>query len=198
MVNWVRFGRKQPDRVLQVPRVRLATLTLLCGVLFSTVALSAENSGPWGAMVVVGDEEIASDSQLGVTYALPGRDLRGWWSKIQWHFEGTISQWVGHSGLGDNAHVLGIGLTPVMRVFHGEHWFSEMGIGINEFSQPRVSAQRDVNTHYLFGDFIGVGFEGYTGVPGSLSVRLQHYSNAGIQNPNPGINFWELVYSGSF
>jgi len=198
MVNWVRFGRKQPNCVLQVPRVRLATIAFLWSILFSSLGFASENANQWGGMVVLGDGNFASDSQLGITYALPETSLTGWWTKMQWHFEGSVSSWWGHSGVGGNNHVFGVGLTPVIRVYHGEHLFTEMGFGLNDFSQTTVSAQRDVTTHYLFGDHVGVGWQDETLLSGAISVRLKHYSNAGIENPNPGINFWELVYSGTF
>jgi hypothetical protein len=52
--------------------------------------------------------------------------------------------------------------------------------------------EKRFSTAFNFGDHIGIGYR--TG-RGEWSLRLQHFSNAGIDTPNPGEDFVQLRWS---
>ena len=85
---------------------------------------------------------------------------------------------------GGHGPVYDLGFTPVARL--GRSPYLEAGVGAHVLSDLDVGTGRDLSTHFQFGDHVGVGlrFGNY-----DLGVRLQHLSNGGLRNPNPGINF---------
>ena len=86
--------------------------------------------------------------------------------------------------------VYDLGFTPVFRFVRsrGQPYF-EAAIGFHVLSDLDFKDGVQTSTHFQFGDHIGAGI-----VYGRYdwSVRLRHLSNAGIRNPNPGINFLQL------
>ena len=117
---------------------------------------------------------------------------------LQWHGH---TKWFEHSGwqlehyieLGfggwDNGEgtVYDLGVTPVFRFRRssGSPYF-EAAVGFHALSNLQFERGRETSTRFQFGDHLGVGW-----VHGryDFGVRLQHLSNGGIRNPNPGINF---------
>ena len=61
--------------------------------------------------------------------------------------------------------------------------------GLHIVSGTHLQDNVSLSTRFQFGDHIGVGVRrGHY----DLGLRLQHLSNAGLRNPNPGINFVQL------
>jgi lipid A 3-O-deacylase len=54
--------------------------------------------------------------------------------------------------------------------------------------------QTKFSTSFNFGDHLGIGFSFGPGRKNEIAMRAQHFSNAGIKEPNPGKNFLELRY----
>jgi lipid A 3-O-deacylase len=77
-----------------------------------------------------------------------------------------------------------VALTPVFRVERGR-FYLEGAIGFH-LVQTHISAERTFSTAFQFGDHLGAGFHfgRY-----DLALRVQHLSNGGLRDPNPGINF---------
>lgn len=83
----------------------------------------------------------------------------------------------------------------------GAYPYLEAGLGLNLFSEERLG-RRNLSTHFQFGELVGFGLawggnaegEGET----SLGVRLSHYSNAGLKQPNDGIEVVQLTLSHRF
>ena len=110
-----------------------------------------------------------------------------WLARHGWqlYWDASVGGW--HSDLGT---VYDFGLTPVFRYApSGRGWYGEGAIGFHYLSDEHIAPDVTFSTRFQFGDHVGVGyrFERY-----DLSLRLQHLSNGGIRNPNPGINFLEL------
>ena len=77
-----------------------------------------------------------------------------------------------------------VGVTPVFR-FERAPLYLEAAIGLH-LVQTHISAARVFSTAVQFGDHVGVGWRsGHW----DFAARLQHLSNAGLDHPNPGINF---------
>lgn len=67
----------------------------------------------------------------------------------------------------------------------------EAGIGVAAFSGTRVGDQ-NLGSSLNFEDRIGAGLKFANGQ--SVGVRAIHYSNAGLKQPNDGIESYSLFY----
>jgi lipid A 3-O-deacylase len=82
-------------------------------------------------------------------------------------------------------------ITPVFRYARSPHDgpYVEAAIGLHILSGTHLQENVSLSTRFQFGDHIGVGVRrGHYDV----GLRLQHLSNAGLRNPNPGVNFLQL------
>lgn len=93
-----------------------------------------------------------------------------------------------------------VGVTPVFRLFPGREglWFGEIGIGANYISPAYHTDDKRFSTAFNFGDHAAVGRVIGDHRQGSVALRLQHFSNGGIDEPNPGENFLQLRCSYQF
>jgi lipid A 3-O-deacylase len=110
-----------------------------------------------------------------------------WLEDTRWHlyWDFAVGSWSGNRGT-----VHDVGLTPVFRYARAEHGlFYEGAIGFHVLSDSHISTDLGFSTRFQFGDHLGVGyrFDGY-----DVLAQLQHLSNGGMRNPNPGINFLVL------
>jgi hypothetical protein len=109
-----------------------------------------------------------------------------WFEHSSWHvahyMDLAFGGWQGASHT-----VYDLGVTPVFRFERasGSPYF-EAAIGFHLLSDLDFGKGKDTSTRFQFGDHVGLGF-----VRGryDFGLRLQHLSNGGIRNPNPGINF---------
>lgn len=94
--------------------------------------------------------------------------------------------------LGGGSRIADIGTAAVLRGVHhvdrfgGFLGFGEFGTGPHWFSNTRLDGT-EVSTHLQFGSFAGFGIVLSSQV--EFGYRLLHLSNAGIENPNPGLNY---------
>ncbi len=72
--------------------------------------------------------------------------------------------------------------------------FIEAGIGVSVFSATRVG-DKNLGSAFNFEDRIGLGLK--FGDTQRVGLRATHYSNAGIKEPNDGIESYALFYSHS-
>jgi hypothetical protein len=118
---------------------------------------------------------------------------RRWLESGGWHLGGywdfSVGHW--HGGPKDFAE---IGFTPTFRWQRSEGGspYLEAAIGLHVLDSVHVAEDRSFSSRFQFGDHIGAGFRFGERNRWDLGVRLQHLSNAGIRNPNPGINFLQL------
>ena len=91
-----------------------------------------------------------------------------------------------------------IGVTPVLRWQSNAQsgWFGELGIGANYVSPKYDNAGKIMGTPFQFGDFVGFGYQFNQRL--SMSLKFKHYSNAGIKEPNPAVNFGLIRVAYSF
>ena len=76
--------------------------------------------------------------------------------------------------------------------------YLEGAIGFHLLSDTSVSQERRFSTQFQFGDHIGVGIRFGQKHAMDLGYRYQHLSNAGIKEPNQGINFHQLRFQYHF
>lgn len=95
-----------------------------------------------------------------------------------------------------------LGYSPVLRLERplagsSARLFVEGSIGVRLLSGTHVG-ERSLSTAFQFSDQLGLGWQWGAQGRDTLGLRLQHISNADIKKPNPGMNFWQLVYRRRF
>lgn len=94
---------------------------------------------------------------------------------------------------------LAVALSPVLvkqfSTLYNRALFWEFGIGFSLLDKQRF-AGKDLGSHYQFEDRIGVIWQLHH--KAQLALRYMHYSNAGLQKPNPGLDFIALSYAYRF
>jgi len=146
----------------------------------------------------IGTAEDARMAAVGVGWEVPA--LRGFvFGNSSGYVEASIGRWVADisDGSRSSAWVTQVGITPVLRwhPFNDPWWFTEAGIGVNVLAPLYRSSDKRFSTAFNFGDHVGIGVQLGEDHRQELSLRLQHFSNAGIKDPNPGENFLQLRYT---
>lgn len=114
--------------------------------------------------------------------------LSGYWDAGYTYWEGGKEASGAHS----------LSFAPVfVYEFHGQRFqpFIEFGIGVSAFSSSRVGDQV-LGSSFNFEDRLGVGVK--FGDHHRIGLRAVHYSNAGLKNPNDGIESYSLYYTRTF
>ena len=107
-----------------------------------------------------------------------------WLKQSPWqlYWDLSVGSWNSATGT-----VHDFGVTPELRHPIGSRGtYFDAGIGFHVLSDSHISSDFGFSTRFQFGDHVGVG---YNFGPLDVSARLQHLSNGGMRNPNPGINF---------
>lgn len=115
--------------------------------------------------------------------------------------EASLGRWI--TDVGDtraSAWATQLGITPVFRLQLSSlpQWFVEAGIGANVILPIYRSKDKRFSTEFNFGDHIAMGYWLDATHEHEVALRFQHFSNAGIDHPNPGENFVQLRYSYRF
>jgi hypothetical protein len=91
---------------------------------------------------------------------------------------------------GDEGTVHDVGATPVVRYAKSARGpYVEAAVGFHILSDSHINSDLDFSTRFQFGTHLAAG---YHRGRYDWQVRLQHLSNGGMRNPNPGINFISL------
>ena len=118
-----------------------------------------------------------------------------WWQSNGTHIGGywdlSIANWRENSynGTDTKRNFIDIGFTPVFRFQRDDKkgFYAEAGVGVNLFSELYNNNGKELSTAFQFGDHIGTGYVFANGI--DLGIKLQHFSNGGIKEPNGGQNF---------
>lgn len=81
-----------------------------------------------------------------------------------------------------------VSAVPMLRYHFTQKLYLEGGIGLSYFSNRNFGGQ---STNLQFADHLGVGY-------GPVSLRVSHFSNGGLKNPNPGVNAIQIIYKFDF
>lgn len=94
---------------------------------------------------------------------------------------------------------LAVALSPVLvkqfSTLYDRALYWEFGIGFSLLNKQRF-AGKNLGSHYQFEDRIGLLWQIQPQT--LLALRYMHYSNAGLQKPNPGMDFLVLSYAYKF
>jgi lipid A 3-O-deacylase len=73
----------------------------------------------------------------------------------------------------------------------------EFGIGVSLVSDTRF-AGKDIGSHYQFEDRLGLVLEFGESLKQSIAIRYMHYSNGGLNDKNPGMDFLNVSFAMRF
>jgi len=173
-------------------------------MILTTGCAFAESAGvdwkPSTVFVQLGAAEHGQEATVGGTWDLPWRrDFDG--CVLSGYLEGAIGRWNGNGENASNVWFTQLGVTPVLRV-QPRSWprglFAEAGIGANVIVPVYHNDTKHFSTTFNFGDHLAIGWQFGEEQRNEVALRLQHFSNAGIREPNPGENFVQLRYAHRF
>ena len=123
-----------------------------------------------------------------------------WFTENRWqlggYWDAQIGGWDNRLG---NISFTDISLTPVFRLAAADSpVYFEGAIGFHYLSDYPTRGGAPFASKFQFGDHLGIGMRFGEGKVHDLSFRLQHLSNAGYRNPNPGINLLLVRYQYHF
>ena len=135
-------------------------------------------------------------ARVGVQWNWPWR----WGLGSNWHVatygDLSLGYWDNDSRNRTTSSIVDIGFTPVLRLQQTNPGtvapYLEAGIGFHYLSKSSVAAERRFGSRFQFGDHIGLGLRFGPRHGFDIGYRYQHLSNAGIKQPNQGINFHQL------
>ena len=116
-------------------------------------------------------------------------DISDWLGKkgftVPVYIESSINYWKS-----TNHDIYAIALSPVFKFLLCEQCDSapyfELGVGVSLISRKKFGT-RDMSSHFQFEDRIGIGFNRNDI---DYHLRYMHYSNAGLAQPNDGIDIF--------
>ena len=120
--------------------------------------------------------------------------LRGRW-------EFAVGRWrADEDDAGDESWVTQLSAVPSLRLsgLSSRGWYAEIGSGPSVLMPVFQSRSRSFSTEFNFQSHLAVGRT--LGMQGEhdLAFRIEHFSNAGIREPNPGMDFVSLRYTYRF
>ena len=185
---------------LKIPAF-LATGVLVSLLSANTFAQAVQNNS-WALYLQYGAAEHGTDTQT-AGVLLPWKH----WSHelgsglLTGHWDIWGSRWASdYQNRTRSSWVIGAKPTLRWRGAQGQSpWFIEAGVGVSYALNHRyLSDFREFSTRYNFASHIGVGYLFGPQQKNEISLRLEHQSNAGIKQPNPGENFLQLRYARYF
>ena len=127
-----------------------------------------------------------------------GREFRVGSAHITGYWEASASQWsYPVADVRRTAGLVQLGLIPVFRwspSAGASPWFAEAGIGATLTTVAYQTDRKRFSTRFNFGDHLAVGRSFGASRAHELSLRLEHFSNGGLKQPNPGENFVQIRY----
>lgn len=166
-----------------MPRALLAAILMICA---AGVAAQPEVG------LVLGR---AADSQdidiVRLTYRHPLPEKDAWWMPT--HLQLGASVWRVPDLRGDTRR-FDLSATPVWRT--GNSWgYAEAGIGAYLLSKTINNPEHRLPSSFQFGSHVGAGLRLGPRGEHTIGIALQHLSNAGIKQPNGGIDLILVQYT---
>lgn len=176
---------------------------LLCAgaVLLSAGSHAAPGDKAMGIYVDAGTTPQSGRSTdsltLGVTMPV-GTNHLVWGGDVSFYGDFFLSGWRAPTPAGnENDSYTQIGAIANVRYRFAEGrspWFVEAGLGATVMDHLYRTSNREFSTTFQFTELVGVGLSFGAQREHEVSVRLQHFSNARIKEPNPGENFVRVRY----
>lgn len=121
--------------------------------------------------------------------------------QVRGHWDIWVGGWSNQKSDGDRFNTPTFGIGPNLR-WRGAQgtsaWFWEAGIAAMVTGKRLYGGDERMGTRFNFASHLGLGMNFGARQAHELSVRIQHISNAGIKQPNPGLNGVSLRYGYAF
>jgi len=100
----------------------------------------------------------------------------------------------------DQKWVTQLSVVPTLRLFgpSGRGWYGEIGSGPAMLMPVFQSRDRSFSTELNFQSHLALGYILGSQAEHDIGLRIEHFSNAGIRDPNPGIELASLRYTYGF
>ena len=120
-----------------------------------------------------------------------------WFGEISLYWEASVNVWE-YGAQNTHSSNVAFALSPVLMkrigtVADSYPVYLEAGIGAS-LVNDREFAGKDIGSHYQFEDRLGLVMSLDEDDSAQVSVRYMHYSNAGLNDDNPGLDFLSLSY----
>lgn len=173
-------------------------LMLLAGAMLAPGA--SADLRPQGMFVQAGaGEDAARALSVGAVWPWSWqRQVRG--GRLEGITEAYVSRWSAKDN-GGRTGFTQVGVVPLLRYRFGEGrspWFVEAGIGLTYMHRIYRTSEKQFSTRLNFADVLGAGRNFGEGQRQEVSLRLTHFSNGGVKEPNPGMNLVQLRYGVTF
>lgn len=175
---------------------------LACATAGIAATASAQSAlAPTGNFVQFGTVHATHTATYGLTWELPWRrDFAG--GQVSSYLDASIALWdydaKDHAG---NSRLAQAALVPSLRYRPDDGrspWFVDAGVGATLMSKVYATQDKQFSTAFNFATHLAVGRSFGERSQHELSVRVEHFSNAGIKHPNPGENFLQIRYAYRF
>ena len=178
--------------------IRFIRAVAACAALATVATAHAQNAASNHVYAQVGAGQNTQTYSIGFSRPFQWRqDFYGGVFKALWEVQ--IGRWKG--SYPEDRWYTQAGLTPTLRY----DWtadgplFLEAGIGANVVTPHFAHGHHSrFATRFQFGDHLGVGMYLGPAHADEIALRIEHYSNGGYKQPNPGVNFVQLRYSHGF
>ena len=182
----------------RAPMRRTTTLLRLCAGCLLAVGASLTQAADWRPDGVVLEAGVGRNGNK-----LLGAGLSWDWkfhhltraAELSARTELLLNEWWVDDIGGGHRGFTQLVLLPTLRMQMAQGrspWFFELGIGASYMDPLYVTPDKQFSTRFNFYDVLGVGYR--LGQDRELGLRLNHVSNGGIKNPNPGEEFVQLRF----
>ncbi len=147
-----------------------------------------------------------------------GTSTESWSAGLQWHWnrewqwgqslmlrgrwELALGRWRVELGeqSRDWAWITELSAAPSLRLSDATQtgWYGELGVGPSLLLPVYRSQDRRFSTQFNFQSHLSAGYVWGTRGEHDVGLRVEHYSNAGIRKPNPGVDLGALRYTYRF
>lgn len=185
-------------RLLSIPhRPSLAVILALA----STCAAAADPGwAPSSVFVQAGDAVGIQSVALGATWDWS----RSWGigtGRLGGYWETSVAGWTFRGPGGERTGIGQVAFKPVFRYRFDDGaspWFYEAGVGLTLLNRHYTSDRKDFGSRFNFGDHLAVGRAFGERQAHEVALRIEHFSNGGTSQPNPGATFLQLRYAYRF
>lgn len=181
------------------------TLALTASATSAIAQTSVDNSGDLSrakSVYVQGSwaEHGTDAATVGVT--LPWKEWKAdlWGGQVRGHWDLYVSR-LSFDGRRSYDSTWMFGVKPVWRWRPDagrSPWFAEAGVGLTYMTDRYITVHKEFSTSFNFATHLGVGYSFGVQRQHEVQLRVEHVSNAGIKEPNPGENFVQIRYGYHF
>jgi len=120
-----------------------------------------------------------------------------WGFAVRGHWDIAVSRLSFTAAPGRASHMTALTAVPTLRLHWDSGrspWFWEAGLGAMTSSRRYITAYKSFGSRLNFASHMGLGRHFGARGQHQLSLRVQHFSNAGLKGSNPGEDAIQLRY----